>query len=470
MSERILVVPQSWVERYSALPTGWLAARAPSLLRVLPAVDELVGRVAREVGVDPRLLVTRMEVEQTAVTYAWDGSLRQYGEADFETLARIWPAAKTLAQNGMARGDVCKLGYLCGLDKPGTQPRQDGWFGPELQLYGCALRFKHLYRGRGVPAGLSRELPPLPAALGGLPASQDVRDPESAPDGFAAGRRVKRGDTWVEPDNQASADCLRYTAGLEGSRLLAQIGRRWFADEYARDEKEVAPPPPASPASRKLLVLIDPGHGARYYSRALGRWVRDTGAAGGGLSEADVVMATSRELAALLRAVGHDARLSHESVDYSNDLGPSARGRWAGKLPYDVFVSIHLDSGNSALRGTCGFYPNEQSPRSRALAMALAREVRDEFGVPFSYDRNDGARVHWDKLGVFYGGNNHLSPGALALIEGMFMSNSQDVRIVQSPGFPGRYARALARGIHLASGLEIPGGWHTQDRAGGETE
>jgi len=455
MSEGILIVPQDWVDRHSPLPTGWLAARAPGLVRVLPAADETVERVAREVGLDPRLLVTRMEVEQSAVTYGWDGSLRQYTEADFETLARVWPDANALAECRIAHGDVCKLGYLCGVDKPGPQPRVDGWFGPELQLYGCALRFKHLYRGRGLPGGLSRELPSLPAALRGLPASEDVRDPQCAPDGFAAGHRIKRGGTWVLPSNQASADCLRYAAGLEGSRNLARIGREWFAEDYDCEEGGVSPPP----ASKKLLVLIDPGHGAKYYSSSLRRWVRDTGAAGGGLSEADVVMATGRELAALLRGVGHDARLSHESVNYGNDLGPSARGRWAAGLPYDVFVSIHLDSGDPGLRGTCGFYPNEQSPKSRALAMALAHEVKDEFGVPFSYDRGDGARVHWDKLGVFYGGSNYLSPGALALIEGMFMSNSHDVKMVQASDFPYRYARALARGIHLVSGLKIPVGW-----------
>lgn len=415
----LLVIPERWVTRFEPLPDGWLARKAPGLVRAWRESGSTVERVAREVGVSAKLLVTRMEVEQSAISYAWDGSSGHYG--------------------GGAMGDRAKLRYLCGADRTDAGERPDGWFGPELQLYGCAVRFRYVYRGRTLPSELAERLPPVPREVAVL--GEDPR--------YAPGVAVTRAGKSIVPANQASADCLRYTSSLDASRKLAAIGRAWFPRDYEEEEGGLA-------MSRSLRVLLDPGHGTLKYDSGQGKWVRDTGAAGGGLGEAEVNLAVALELARVLRDEGHTVELSHETIDYTRKLGPTARGEWAAAREYDVFVSIHHDSStNPAARGTHAFYANENCTKGKALASALAHAVRDEFGVPFSYrDRGEGCSQHWLDLGVFAGGGNWRKPGAAALIECMFMSNAADLAIVRSDGYALRAARAIADGIGRYAGLK----------------
>jgi len=179
-----------------ALPKGWWEEHAPALLRAAPGIADTVARVARDVNVDPRLLITRMQLEQSAITYAWDGSDGTY-----------------------PGGDADKLRYLCGVDRTDSGDREGGWFGVEAQVLGCALRFKHWYRGEDGPRdGWENWL--------GL--QEDPR--------YQAGMPVTRGGETITPANQASADCLRYTTSMPAQRHLREIGRRWFQEDYDAEE------------------------------------------------------------------------------------------------------------------------------------------------------------------------------------------------------------------------------------------
>jgi hypothetical protein len=189
------IIPQVWVERYSPLPSNWLISMAPGLTRKVPDISVIVDEVSKAVGVDARLLVTRMQLEQSAVTYPWDGSTRDYG--------------------GGTAGEGKKLRYLCGVDRTDSGDRQGGWFGVEPQLGGCALRFRYWYRGRSGP------FPEWRNWLGLL------EDPK-----FAPGVPVTRQGQTIIPANQASADCLRYTTGMGAQTNLRNIGRLWFQDDY----------------------------------------------------------------------------------------------------------------------------------------------------------------------------------------------------------------------------------------------
>jgi len=203
----LLIIPQAWTERYAPLPDDWWQANAPALIRYAPNVPGYVRYAAQAVGVDERLLVTRMQLEQSAITYAWDGTTTDYGE---------------LATSRGCSRDALKLRYLCGVDRTDSGDRDGGWFGPERQLLGCALRFKYWYRGKDGPRDGWRNW---------LGLREDPR--------YQAGVTVTRGGVTITPANQASADCLRYTSSMPAQERLREIGLKYFPQDYAEEESGV---------------------------------------------------------------------------------------------------------------------------------------------------------------------------------------------------------------------------------------
>lgn len=405
----LLAIPQAWVETYRPLPVGWWSNHAEGIERVWPECAETVDRVAREVGVDPRLLVTRMELEQSAISYRWDGSTSHYG--------------------GGHDGDALKIKYLCGVDRTDSGDRPGGWFGAERQLLGCALRFRYWYRGEHGPRPEWRNW----LGLGPTNASATLEGVEAA--------------------NLATAMAFRYTPHIAAGRRLREIGLRWFAEDYGAED--------GAGVVKRLLIWIDPGHGTRKRDGTRDTGTADTSGLKTGLAEKDVVMAVARRTRELLTAQGHDVRLTHERSDYSETMDYSDRGRKAVGTGYDCYISLHLDSSsNQSVHGTTVFIPKtpSNSPKSRDLAEALAYELITEFGRGVSYAsaRPDGVMPHWYNLGTFVGGGNNYSPGALALPEPLFMSNRDDMEIIRRPDFVDRYASAVCRGILRYAGQEVP--------------
>lgn len=189
------IIPQVWAERYEPLPGNWLEENARALCHKEPNMPTYVWTISMAAGIDPRLLVTRMQLEQSAVTYAWDGSTHDYG--------------------GGYAGEQKKLKYLCGVDRTDSGDRPHGWFGVERQLQGCALRFRYWYRGQDGP---------YPDWGNWLGLTEDPK--------FAPGVPVTRQEQTIIPANQASADCLRYTTGMGAQHHLREIGKLWFPDDY----------------------------------------------------------------------------------------------------------------------------------------------------------------------------------------------------------------------------------------------
>ncbi len=405
----LLAIPQAWVETYAPLPADWWQTHGQGIQRIWPACAETVDRVAREVDVDPRLLVTRMELEQSAISYRWDGSTSHYG--------------------GGHDGDARKIKYLCGVDRTDSGDRPGGWFGAERQLLGCALRFRYWYRGLDGPRPEWRNW----LGLGPTQAGATLEGVEAA--------------------NLATAMCYRYTPHLAAGHRLREIGLRWFGEDYGSEE--------GAGAMQRLLIWLDPGHGTRKSDGSRDTGTADTSGLKTGLAEKDVVMAVARRAKELLEAQGHDVRLTHQKSDYSETMDYSDRGRKAVGTGYDCYISLHLDSSsNQSVHGTTVFIPKtpSNSPASRDLAEALAYELTTEFGRGVSYAsaRPDGVMPHWYNLGTFVGGGNNYSPGALALPEPLFMSNRDDMEIIRRPDFVDRYASAVCRGILRYAGQEVP--------------
>lgn len=193
------IIPQAWIARPALLPAHWWPEHAPRLVARVPQMPALVRDAAQAVGVDERLLVTRMQLEQSALTYAWDGSARDY-----------------------PHGDADKLRYLCGVDRTDAGDRAGGWFGAERQLLGCALRFAYWYRGEHGPRAEWRNWLHL------------REDPA-----YRAGVPVTRGGVTITPANQASADALRYTSSMPAQERLRAIGLRYFAEDYEEESADV---------------------------------------------------------------------------------------------------------------------------------------------------------------------------------------------------------------------------------------
>ncbi len=415
----LLALPQAWVERYAPAPESWWAEHGGNgIQRAEPRIRAYVEQAARRCEIDERLLLTRMELEQSAFGYKWDGSTSAYG--------------------GGAAGDQEKLRWLCGLDKTDAGPRDGAWTGPALQLLGCAARFRWLYRGQPIPASVG--LPALPKGVGPM-------EPRYEIDGV-----------WAR--NEATAMAFRYTPHITAARRLREIGLRWFGEDYVCEE--------GAGAMQRLLIWLDPGHGTRKSDGTRDTGTADTSGLGTGLAEKDVVMAVARRARELLAAQGHDVRLTHERSDYSETLDYSGRGAMAARTEYDCYISLHLDSSsNHAVNGTTVFVPKApaNSPKSTSLATALADALRAELGTPVSYAaaRPTGVMPHWYNLGTFVGGGNNYRPGALALPEPLFMSNRGDMEIIRQPEFVERYALSVCRGVYRYAGIEEPAQWEDAD-------
>ena len=198
-------LPQKWVDFYEKLPDNWLQENAPYLLSKEPQIEKYITDVAKNVFISEKLLVTRMELEQSAISYKWDGTTSHYG--------------------GGEEGDELKLYYLCGVDKTDSGPRENGWFGPKRQLLGCALRFKYWYRGIH---------PNSEGWENWLGLDEDNK--------FQSWKTIVIDGENVKPINQISADCLRYTPHLNAQFQLRNIAMKFFPDDFIKEiEKKPIP-------------------------------------------------------------------------------------------------------------------------------------------------------------------------------------------------------------------------------------
>lgn len=115
-----------------------------------------------------------------------------------------------------------------------------------------------------------------------------------------------------------------------------QYGHRLVVDlvDSAKERAQEAPvlSDNSSSGKRDIVVVIDAGHGGE-----------DPGAIGPtGLTEKEVVLEISRELARLINAEpGYTARLTRDSDYY---IGLRQRTEMARKASADIFVSIHADA------------------------------------------------------------------------------------------------------------------------------
>ena len=176
--------------------------------------------------------------------------------------------------------------------------------------------------------------------------------------------------------------------------------------------------------------VLDPGHGTRYADGS----PLNVGAVGpDGIEEQNVVLAVGEKLAALLRGAGAGVTLTRSAArpfrrgdDKRSDN--RARAALANRLHATAFVALHADSSLShADHGTSVFWLR---PNSKPLA--------------------DAMRAHLASLGLgeaaFYARDLAVTNEArvpAVLVELGFVSNPAQERLLASPAFQEREARAL---------------------------
>lgn len=234
-----------------------------------------------------------------------------------------------------------------------------------------------------------------------------------------------------------------------------------------------APPPrgsggPANPRPRAPLtspgharVILDAGHGGA-----------DTGAVAGGQAEKDLTLDLAKRVAASLGRKGVATQLTREDDTYV-PLG--TRARIANATPRAVFVSIHLNHAATGASGIETFYSQQKEPLLPPPASAPARLWRWAAwfgGGEASTDGEGDARgaTFFAEDGLILAGHIQTAlvagtsavdrgvkerglyvtrrvQGPAVLVEGGFLSNSTEARLLADPAYRQRLAEAIANGI-----------------------
>ncbi|HEX5275684.1 MAG TPA: N-acetylmuramoyl-L-alanine amidase [Candidatus Rubrimentiphilum sp.] len=191
--------------------------------------------------------------------------------------------------------------------------------------------------------------------------------------------------------------------------------------------------PAASPGARYVpanpkLIVLDPGHGGS-----------DPGAVRAGLQEKTVTLDIAKRLRDLLVARGWQVvmtRSDDRDVFAPNDSGRDelqARDNVANSRGARLLVSIHVNSYvNSGPHGVATYY---YKASDLALAQSLSRRIAAEVGL-----NNNG--VIKDKLWII---NHAVMPAAL--VETAYISNPDDLSLLQSGSWRQKMAQAIADGI-----------------------
>lgn len=171
----------------------------------------------------------------------------------------------------------------------------------------------------------------------------------------------------------------------------------------------------------RLVVVIDPGHGGP-----------DVGAVGiGDIHEADIVLAISRQVGALLQQQGIQVIMTR-SDDIDLDLEP--RVQMAEQANATLFVSIHANSmgmDRPDVNGTETYYYSS----GEALAAVIQNSIVSNLGV------NDRGV----KQARFYVLRRTSMPAVL--VETGYVTGSEDAPRLADANFQTQMARAIAQGI-----------------------
>ncbi len=212
----------------------------------------------------------------------------------------------------------------------------------------------------------------------------------------------------------------------------------------------VAPDEEPTPESRLAAalggplptVVIDPGHGGN-----------DEGARGHGLKEKELSLDLALRIEKQLSAFSFPTLLTRREDTY---VALSERTAMANKINHAIFLSIHFNhSRDSAATGVETFYATEKvAPESAWTWVGFFSKPE-----PVSTDRGENLAgyVQASLISRTDAANRGIKPRELfvvrhtrcpaVLIEGGFLNNPLDARLLSNPEYRDRLAKAIVEGV-----------------------
>ncbi|HJR18583.1 MAG TPA: N-acetylmuramoyl-L-alanine amidase [Actinomycetota bacterium] len=126
------------------------------------------------------------------------------------------------------------------------------------------------------------------------------------------------------------------------------------------------------------------------------------------------------------------------TTDRTLSLG--GRTALANARRVDVFVSIHNNASTRRSAGGSEVYHQIRGGASKVLGRAIARELSERPGLPTSLHARRG-----DHGDYYYVLRNTKMPAVI--VEGAYVSNRREARLLTTPSFRQKLADAIARGI-----------------------
>ena len=210
----------------------------------------------------------------------------------------------------------------------------------------------------------------------------------------------------------------------------------------------IAPDEPAAPAADSSLkrglptIVLDPGHGGR-----------DDGAIAHGLVEKEMTLDVALRTERLLQSFGFPTALTRRNDTH---LSLEQRASFANSFPHSVFVSLHFDKAHHLpASGVETFYARSKvQPENSWTWVGFFNQTEtqplDNGETLAGYiqaalvSRTD-ANNRGIKARDLYVVRHVRAPAVL--VEGGFLSNAFDARLVGTPEYRDRLAAAVCEGV-----------------------
>lgn len=223
----------------------------------------------------------------------------------------------------------------------------------------------------------------------------------------------------------------------------------------AEKTKSSAPVTNSSPAVKKKIIVIDPGHADRSNLEkeplapgSSEMKIKDGGGAEGVVTktpEYSVNMSVSMKLKALLESEGYIVKMT--KTKSSESLGNVERAEVGNKENADLVIRIHADSSDSSkVSGASMLVPEPINENTRSIneksmyyGKTILNTLVSEVGMNNRgvVQRNDMTGFNWSKVPV-------------VLVEMGFLSNAQEDKLLCSDEYQNKLAQGLYDGIKAA--------------------
>jgi N-acetylmuramoyl-L-alanine amidase len=212
-------------------------------------------------------------------------------------------------------------------------------------------------------------------------------------------------------------------------------------DDAGSDARVAAALSPSLP-----MVIIDPGHGGR-----------DDGAVANGLVEKNLTLDLAFRVESLLQSYGFKTLLTRRDDAY---LSLPERADISNTYDRSLFVSLHFNnSANTTASGIETYYASEKvipEPQWTLAGFFTKPDTNEAVGANDTGE-NFAGYVHAALINRTEAGNRGIKPKALyvvrhtrahaILVEGGFLSNPFEARLISTPEYRDRLAAAIVDGL-----------------------